>query len=53
METVTPIFGNAVIKQETTVSCDFYFHFFFSIYLLPKDQNIILVSMTVQRETGH
>ena len=38
--TVTPIIGSAVIEQETTVSCDFYFHFFFRIYLLPKDRNI-------------
>ena len=53
MGTVTPIIGSAVIEQETTVSCDFYFHFFFSIYLLPKDRNIIVVCMTVQRETGH
>ena len=51
MGTVTPIIGSAVIEQQTTVSCDFYFHFFFSIYLLPKDQNV--VCMTVQRETGH
>ena len=51
--TVTPIIGSAVIEQETTVSCDFYFHFFFRIYLLPKDRNIIVVCMTVQRETGH
>ena len=53
MGTVTPIIGSAVTEQETTVSCDFYFHFFFRIYLLPKDQNIIVVCMTVQRETGH
>ena len=51
--TVTPIVGSAVIEQETMVSCDFYFHFFFRIYLLPKDRNIIVVCMTVQRETGH
>ena len=53
MGTVTPIIGSAVIEQETTVSCDFYFHFFFSIYLLPKDRNIIVVCMTVQRETSY
>ena len=53
MGTATPIIGSAVIEQETMVSCDFYFHFFFRIYLLPKDRNIIVVCMTVQRETGH
>ena len=51
--TVTSIIGSAVTEQETMVSCDFYFHFFFRIYLLSKDQNIIVVCMTVQRETGH
>ena len=51
--TVTPIIGSAVIEQETMVSCDFYFHFFFRFYLLPEDRNIIILCMTMQRETGH